>query len=133
MTMEAGAVTVNDDETYGGAGAALALFESDLLTLELNIVPTLGDTTGFFNVQRPCNADDVAQAKAARLATLRDAARRANAYGVIVQYIAGNAELNVVIAADGSSTGLLRLPTTFTAGGDCFFPATEKHLPGTIG
>lgn len=133
MTMEAGAVEVFDDETHAGAGAALALYESDILTIVLNPVPTLGDTTGFFNPQRPCNEDDVAQAKAARLAVLRDAARRANAYGAIVTYIAGNAELDVVVKADASSTGLLRLPTTFSAGGDCFFPSTERHLTGTIG
>lgn len=132
MTMDRGFVTVASDESVSGEGCALALYTADSATLVLPTVPTIGDTTGFFNAQRPCNSDDVAQAKAARMALLQDAARRASAYSSIVIYIAENAELDVVVLAGLPSTGLLKLPLAFVSNDPCIGPDTDHHLAGTI-
>lgn len=136
MTMSRGAVVVNPDETHGGAGLALMLYETDIASLvgpfALPALPTLGDTNAPFNPVVPCLQKHVDQVKAARMSILQDAARRANAYAVVILYIQGNAEIDVLVPKFGASDGLQRQPATFTAFQDLIGPGTDKHLVGTI-
>ena len=60
-----------------------ALYDADAATLAptLPTVPTLDSTAAPWRPEKPVSADDVTTVKKARVAVLRDAARRANAYG----------------------------------------------------
>lgn len=90
--MIAGSVTVANDESRTGSGMALAIYDADVATLVLPVVPTLGSTAAPWNATFPVSASDVATAKAGRLAILREHARQATAQASgVVSYIQANA------------------------------------------
>ena len=94
--MVAGSVTVASDETRTGSGMALYLYDADVLTMPaMPTVPTLGSTAAPWNATYPVSASDVAAIRDGRLATLREKARIATAYGyAIVHYIQDTATVS---------------------------------------
>jgi hypothetical protein len=96
MSMTAGTVTVADNETVSGAGLARALYDADAATMTLMTLPTLGATTAPYSAARPVAQSDIDLVQTGRLLTLRDVARRANAYAsAIVTYLQANAKAHV--------------------------------------
>lgn len=79
-----GSVTVASDESHTGSGLARAMYEADKATMTLPTVPTLGATTAPYRGERPVTAADINIVKAARVAALQEAARKANAYALAV-------------------------------------------------
>lgn len=128
MTMLRGSVSVADDESVTGNGCALVLYEADIGTIVLPVLPALGSTAAPYRVERPVMASDVAQTQAARLALLREAARRANAYSIMVTYLKDLAECDVVVSAGG----LQRLPSSLVAGAPTDAPSAPVTLTGVL-
>jgi len=124
MAMSAGTVVVADDESATGTGMARAIYDADIATLALPVVPILGNTDPPWRVERPVNAADIAQVQAARLLMLSEAARRANAYAAgIVTHITGNAKVTVSVG------GLQRTPSPNNPDTATQAPASPVELP----
>lgn len=97
-------VVANDESTSAGSGLKLELYNADKATLTLPVLPTVGSTTPPYRAERPCTADDRAKVQAARLVILRDAARRANAYGgTIVSHVTTNGKAKIVSESCGKT------------------------------
>lgn len=102
--MDYGEVEVDDDEVATGDGLAKALYDEDVLTLNLPAVPTLGSTTAPYSAGRPVVASDVENAQAQRVGALRARARQANAYAKgIVLYMQANAVARVTSESLGKT------------------------------
>jgi hypothetical protein len=132
MSLAGGSVSVNQTtELATGNGLAKALYDADVATLSLPSLPVVGQTSAPFAAGRPCTQADVDVVKAARLALLNDAARRANAYGTAtVAYFTTNAAVTVNIPT--SASGLQRTPNPNNANTDTQGPSTSKTLSGTV-
>lgn len=122
MSMTAGTVTIANDESVSGAGMARALYDADVATMEaLPTVPSLGATSAPWSAFVPVTQADIDTVTAARLATLREAARRATAYASgIVSYVTANAKARI-----STSTGGLQQ----VAAVDTDPPTATKDLP----
>lgn len=126
MAMIAGddVVVASDESTSAGSGMKLELYDADKATLTLPTLPTVGSTSAPYRAERACTADDRAKVQAARVTLLRDAARRANAYGgAIVAHVATNA------AARVSSESLGRTPDPLAADTPIEPPTSPVLLP----
>lgn len=78
-------VTIDADETVlTGTGMKRAIFDADVASSTYPTVPTPGSTSPPFRTERPANSDDVAIVVAARVAQLREQARKANAMGYAI-------------------------------------------------
>lgn len=128
MSMTAGTVSVDDDESVTGGDYARALYDADYASLAaldppygLPEVPTLGSTDPPWSTSVPVSANDVSMVQAARVAILRDVARRANAYAsATVTYLTANAKARI-----STSTGGLQQ----VAAVDTDPPTATKDLP----
>lgn len=88
MSLSAGSVSVDSSEVATGSGLALEMYQADVATRPLPALPTLGSTAAPWTATRPVTQADVDAVKAARLATLQEAARLATAWaGAIVAHI----------------------------------------------
>jgi hypothetical protein len=129
VTLFAGSVGLNSDESASGSGLALALYTADAATRSLPTLPTLGSTAAPFRPERPVNADDVAQIETARFAALGEACRLANAYaGAIIGYL--TAHSTVIVTVTGG--GLQRTPNPNNPSTATLAPATAVTLNGGI-
>ena len=130
MAMIAGDdVVIADDETVSaGTGMKRAIYDADAASLAptLPAAPVLGSTAAPWRGEKPVSADDVASVKTARVKILREAARRANAYGeALVTYVQANATAKVGAAVGGlQKTPNPNDPNKATAapGADVFLP-----------
>lgn len=120
MAMIAGTVVVADDgtETITPSSLAGALYAAEKATsnlLDPNVVPSdWQDTT----------ASWATIALKSRVGTLRDVARRANAYAsALVTYIPANAAVVVTVPADASGDNVQNGTT---------HPGSPKNINGTI-
>jgi len=119
MTMNAGTVTVDDDEVATGEGLAKEMYDADVATLTLETPPTEGDDEPPYSPARPATAADVSLAAKSRLRGLRERARVATAYAsAIVAHLTDNAQAK--IANDGTADGLQDGTT---------HPSAIKYLP----
>ena len=130
MTLAAGSVTVNQsDETRTGSGLALSLYDANVATLVLPVLPTLGDTTTPFHPQRACKQSDVDVTQKARIALLNETARVANANASgFVSYFTANAVSRIVVSAGG----LQNTPNPNNPGVATAAPGSPVTLNGTV-
>lgn len=109
MALVAGTVTVADDESETGSGLAEALYLADAASMTLAgmlpAVPAVGSTAFPYSLASPVTTEIAANYKKARLALLRESARRATAQATaFVTYFAAHGKARV--KADATGDGL---------------------------
>lgn len=112
MSLDAGTVSVADDETPTGSGMALALYTSMVTFITLPTLPALGATAAPYSAARPATQTDINNAQAGRLTALRGVAAQANGIATgLVPYVTANAEVHVgSMAAHVTNESLGRTP-----------------------
>ena len=132
MSLVVGTVTVADDESASGTGAAYALYVATVgfaVDFTPLVPPTLGQTTGAYRAERPASAEDIALIVAARVGLLRYHAKTCRIIAGLLPYIVAHAELSVGTLAAHVTTQ--SLGEAFSLGAPIAPPASPVDIPLT--